>query len=99
MSYCRFENTYRDLLDCYENMNNINSESEKNYMRRLVDVCKEIIDEYELNKMSEGNIRDLINLKLSDKMAADLLEEIMEAVWVHPLEVQRIKIDYIYEHR
>jgi len=58
MSYCRFENTYRDLLDCYENMNNINGESEKNYMRRLVDICKEIIDEYELNKMSEDDEDD-----------------------------------------
>jgi len=52
MSYCRFENTYRDLLDCLNNMNNDLSESEAGYRERLVDVCKEIIDEYELNKMS-----------------------------------------------
>ena len=53
MSYCRFQNTYKDLLDCYENLNNVKSESEKLYMQRLVDVCKDIIDEYELVKMSE----------------------------------------------
>ena len=53
MSYCRFENTYKDLLDCSNNMNNITSERERDYMQRLVDVCKDIIDEYELVKMSE----------------------------------------------
>jgi hypothetical protein len=53
MSYCRFENTYRDLLDCYHAMNSDKSESEQNYMRRLVDVCKDIIDEYELVRLSE----------------------------------------------
>ena len=53
MSYCRFENTYKDLLDCLNAMNNELSEREAGYRERLVDVCKEIIDEYELNKMSE----------------------------------------------
>ena len=53
MSYCRFENTYRDLLDCYENMNNDKSERERRYMERLVEVCKDTVEEYELNKMSE----------------------------------------------
>ena len=53
MSYCRFENTYKDLLDCLNTMNNELSEREAGYRERLVDVCKEIIDEYELNKMSE----------------------------------------------
>jgi hypothetical protein len=34
-------------------MNSDKSESEQNYMRRLVDVCKDIIDEYELVRLSE----------------------------------------------
>ena len=54
MSYCRFENTYKDLLDCYCNMNKIESKNEHAYMHRLVDVCKDIIYEYELNKMSDN---------------------------------------------
>lgn len=53
MSYCRFENTYRDLLDCYHNMNNIQSEREHTYLVRMIDVCKGMIQEYELNRMSE----------------------------------------------
>ena len=53
MSYCQFENTYKDLLQCLNNMNNELSERETGYKERLVDVCREIIDEYELNKMSD----------------------------------------------
>ena len=58
MSYCRFENTYRDLLDCYHNMNSDKSDDERAYMRRLVDVCKDIIEEYELIKMSQYDEED-----------------------------------------
>ena len=57
MSYCRFENTYRDLLDCLDNINEQLSKSEAGYRESLVSVCREIIDEYELNKMS-GNVWD-----------------------------------------
>jgi hypothetical protein len=53
MSYCRFENTYRDLLDCLSAMNDRLDDREKGYRDRLVDVCKEIIEEHELNKMSD----------------------------------------------
>jgi hypothetical protein len=53
MSYCRFENTYRDLLDCLSAMNNRLDDREKGYKDRLVDVCKEIIEEHELTKMSD----------------------------------------------
>ena len=52
MSYCRFENTYRDLLDCLSAMNNQLSDREKGYKDRLVDVCREIIEEHELTEMS-----------------------------------------------
>lgn len=55
MSYCRFENTYKDLLQCLSAMNEPLSKDETAYKRRLVDVCKEIIDEYELNKMSKDD--------------------------------------------
>jgi len=55
MSYCQFENTYKDLLQCLNNMNNKLSESEAGYKERLVDVCREIIDEYELSKISEDD--------------------------------------------
>lgn len=49
MSYCRFENTYSDLADCVDALedNNINSESEHNYARRMYDLCQKYIDTYE----------------------------------------------------
>jgi hypothetical protein len=53
MSYCRFENTYRDLLDCLSAMNDKLCGSEFGYRESLVDVCKQIIEEHELTKMSD----------------------------------------------
>ena len=47
MSYCRFENTYRDLMDCYYNMeNSIYSDSEIRYKKQLIDLCARIADLY-----------------------------------------------------
>lgn len=48
MSYCRFENTFGDLDDCYEYLfdNNL-SNREKMYRDRLVKLCKQIASEYE----------------------------------------------------
>lgn len=55
MSYCRFENTYLDLLDCQEALVGAGSirtleqnanEYEKKYIRRLVALCKEIADDF-----------------------------------------------------
>lgn len=49
MSYCRFENTYRDLQDCYEAMGDGTddlSESEKKYFERMLKLCKDIVDDF-----------------------------------------------------
>jgi hypothetical protein len=46
MSYCRFENTLRDLKDCYRNMANPESEDEKTFRKLLVELCKKIADNY-----------------------------------------------------
>jgi hypothetical protein len=46
MSYCRFQNTYRDLIDCYDNLNGFLSENEKRYRERLVELCQNIVDEF-----------------------------------------------------
>ena len=47
MSYCRFENTYRDLMDCYYNLNNTLSTSETEYRKELVKLCQSIVDEFD----------------------------------------------------
>ena len=48
MSYCRFENTARDLRDCVEAINNNETEDLNNYERdgleELLLLSKEIVD-------------------------------------------------------
>lgn len=46
MSYCRFENTYPDLQDCYENWDNMLSGSEALYREYMLELCRKIVDEY-----------------------------------------------------
>ena len=55
MSYCRFENTYQDLEDCQDalQMRGVKgieeeaSQYEKPYIRRLIELCKDIVEEFE----------------------------------------------------
>jgi len=56
MSYCRFENTYKDLCDCYEHMDSITSEREYRERIALIMLCRQIVDEYgdlEVEEMEE----------------------------------------------
>jgi hypothetical protein len=46
MSYCRFENTFKDLQDCYMNMDDIDNTSEHQYREKLIQLCKEIVSDY-----------------------------------------------------
>ena len=49
MSYCRFENTLRDLQDCKEAMSNDLdlSKSEQRSFVRMVKMCRDIAEMYE----------------------------------------------------
>jgi len=51
MSYCRFENTYSDLKDCYNALTEKSldelSESEMEYAKRLINLCRNIVDDFE----------------------------------------------------
>jgi len=46
MSYCRFENTYADLEDCFDHMGEDVSESEKDYKQRMIKLCEQIARRY-----------------------------------------------------
>ncbi len=48
MSYCRFENTATDLQDCLDNWNEDAdlSEYEQRARKRIMRLCREIIDWY-----------------------------------------------------
>ena len=45
MSYCRFENTYDDLRDCYEHWSGADSESEIQYRKKMLELCMRIVNE------------------------------------------------------
>lgn len=55
MSYCRFENTYHDLEDCYDHINDLEdlSASEKKYRLWLIEMCQNIIDDAEYESDDE----------------------------------------------
>jgi len=47
MSYCRFQNTLFDMLDCYENWDTDDlSDEEKRAQQRLLKLCINIVEEY-----------------------------------------------------
>jgi len=50
MYYNRFQNTYKDLKDCHDNLFSEDLyESEEKYRKLLVKLCEEIVDEYVSN--------------------------------------------------
>ena len=59
MSYCRFENTLSDLQDCQSALNRIYDEVnemskyEKNAVVELVDLCKTISHEWDVDEIEE----------------------------------------------
>jgi hypothetical protein len=47
MGYCRFRNTFSDLKDCAENMDeDLRSEEETRARRRLIAICCDIALDY-----------------------------------------------------
>jgi hypothetical protein len=49
MSYCRFENTFHDMLECIFNIDDIEdlSESEARYRKKLINLCRSIAVKFE----------------------------------------------------
>jgi hypothetical protein len=46
MSYCRFNNTLQDLWDCYYNMDDNLGEREASARRGMIELCRDIVEEY-----------------------------------------------------
>jgi hypothetical protein len=47
MSYCRFQNTVGDLVDCHQNMDDEDlSYEEKRARKRLIAICRDIVNDY-----------------------------------------------------
>lgn len=59
MSYCRFQNTIRDLQDCYENLDAELSEDERKARNRLVRTCAKVLI-FAGVEISEQSIKDAL---------------------------------------
>ena len=46
MSYAQFENTYNDLRQCYDAMDDDDEGTEAIYKAKLIKLCKKIVEEY-----------------------------------------------------
>ena len=55
MGYCRFQNTFPDLRDCYDHWEDLsehadglseNEEAEIRYRKRILKLCKQIVEDY-----------------------------------------------------
>ena len=50
MSYCRFENTAKDLQDCFDHLDDdvdeLSSDYERKGRERLIKLCKRIAEDY-----------------------------------------------------
>jgi hypothetical protein len=60
MSYCRFENTYHDLRDCYNALTNgegkdknMNKEYEQPSKKALIKLCQTIVEEFSNGEENE----------------------------------------------
>ena len=51
MAHCRFQNTLADLRDCHDHMDDMFdgslSEEEEKACKRLIKLCRQIVDNYE----------------------------------------------------
>ncbi len=52
MSYCKFQNTLRDLQDCYDTIDQeVDDRNEERARKQLVKLCYDIADEFEGNEI------------------------------------------------
>jgi hypothetical protein len=57
MSYVRFQNTLKELRDCFENIHDEDlSDAEESARKKLIELCRQIADEFEqeTDPASEG---------------------------------------------
>ena len=58
MSYCRFQNTAEDLADCVENLTEELSFDEHKARKRLVKLCRQVVEASELGDIPDDESED-----------------------------------------
>jgi hypothetical protein len=56
MSYCRFENTFNDLLDCLRNITEETNSRDEMYRKRMLDLLITMVD----NCSNESDLMDYL---------------------------------------
>ena len=56
MSYCRFENTYHDLLDCLQNISEETNDRDERFRKQMIETLVEMVENCE----SEEDLMDFI---------------------------------------
>ena len=74
MSYCRFENTVNDMLDCVNNMDISESAStyEKRARKQFVEICAQVAEQYREELEDEIDLSKEAWELLCDDMAEGL---------------------------
>jgi len=94
MSYCRFENTYRDMEDCKEALDELFnyqqlSESELRYAKKLCVTCAEI-----LSAVADSSVNtDVQGLVNDHDIISEALDEAQLSARQHALDESRAKAD------
>lgn len=44
MDYCRFENTYHDLLDCLQNITEETNDRDDQFRKRMIDILVQMVE-------------------------------------------------------
>ena len=44
MSYCRFENTYHDLLDCLQNISEETNDRDERFRKQMIETLVEMVE-------------------------------------------------------
>ena len=55
MSYCRFQNTVRDLADCKHNLTSVESVAEAKAALKLFRLCEDIATSYDVDTLADPN--------------------------------------------
>ena len=59
MSYCRFENTYNDLVDCIENLNQkASNERDERYRIRLIELMIDTVESGQAEESLEAELQE-----------------------------------------
>ena len=60
MSYCRFENTYKDLIDCLENIHvGASNEIDEMYRQKMIQLFNEVGEDWDGDIVSYAEIQNL----------------------------------------